>query len=65
MTFKNTCVFNSWLGEADFVAIYVILPLLAQLGMHLESRFCRYLRDSALAGTGWDALGGQILSQFA
>ena len=41
MTFKNTCVFSSWPGEADFVAISRRCATLAMLYETLEYIFCR------------------------
>ncbi len=53
-----------WAWKGYFVAICVTLPLFACLGMGLESRFCRYLRDSPLVCMSGGGLGRQSLSLF-
>ena len=50
--------------KADFVSIYVVLPLSACLRIGLESRFCRYLRGSPLVCMSEDRFVNQLLSLF-
>ncbi len=54
---------STW--KAEFVAICVVLPMVACLGMDLESRNCSYLRGSPHVCLSGDGLGKHKLSLFA